>query len=267
MEQLKNEIWKPTFVNPYYLVSNKGRIKTLDRPIWCKPNNSYSIRKGIILTPNNSNSKHYWRISIPSIVGRKKSRKTYSVHKLVATAFIPNPNNLPQINHIDGDKNNNSVENLEWCTNGYNQQHAVNTGLKDVSKMSANSSFRKLNEEQVSFIKYIYQTIDTTKRGEKTRFYKVIKKMFNLQSENTVHWIIVGETNKFFNQDIVQTTKYNEMLEEYNRLWEAFKPRKTKADWAKELGVNYSSFVTRWNMFNKDLNSTIDYYRNLQSMQ
>lgn len=267
MEQLKNEIWKPTFVNPYYLVSNKGRIKTLDRPIWCEVNQSYSIRKGKILTPNNSNTKHYLRVSIPSITGDKMSRKMYSVHRLVAVAFIPNPNNLPQINHIDGNKNNNCVENLEWCDNGHNQKHATEHGLKDVSKMSAHSSFRKLSEEQVSFIKHQYEILDLTKRGEKARFCKVIQEMFNLKSENTIHWIVTGGTNKFFNQDIAQTTKYNEMLEEYNKLWETFEPRKTKSDWAKELRINYSSFVTRWRMFNKDLDATINYYRNLQSMQ
>ena len=266
MEQLNNEIWKPTFVNPFYLVSNKGRVKNIDRPIWCKKNNSYSIRKGMILKPNNQNSKHYWRIPIPKIGGTGKG-KMYSVHRLVATAFIPNPLNLPQINHIDGNKDNNCVENLEWCDNSYNQKHASDNGLKDISKMSANSSFRKLSEEQVSFIKQMYKTIDLSKRGEKTRFYKIIKDMFSLKSENTIHWVISGGTNKFFNQDIVQTTKYKEMLDTYNNLWIKSKPKKTKADWARELGVIYSSFVCRWKMFGKDIDATVNYFKNLKSMQ
>lgn len=267
MEQLENEIWKPTKVNPYYLVSNKGRIRNLDRPIWCKQNNTYSIRKGKILTPNNQGTKHYWRLRIPPLNGKTGDGKMYSIHRLVAEAFIPNPNNLPQINHIDGNKDNNCVENLEWCDNGYNQKHAVVNGLKDTSKMSAHSSLRKLTEEQVSFIKHIYKTIDVKKRGEKMRFYKTIQKMFGLQSENTIHWIITGGTNKFFNQDIVQTTKYETMLEEYNKLRKESEPQKTKADWARELGVNYSSFTSRWNMFNKDLDTTVNYYKNLQHAQ
>lgn len=267
MEQLENEIWKPTYVNPYYLVSNKGRVKTLDRPIWCKVNNSYSIRKGKLLKPNNQNSKKYWRVPIGIEGGTRKDRKLYAVHRLVATAFIPNPQNLPQINHIDGNKDNNCVENLEWCDNGYNQRHAIANGLKDISKNSAHCNFRKLTEEQVGFIKMMYPTIDPSKHGEMTRFNRIICQLFGIQSENTVRWITSGGTNKFFNQDIAQTTNYNNWLAEYNRLWVASEPEKTKADWARELGVNYSSFCGRYKMFDHNLDATIDYYRSQQSMQ
>lgn len=56
-------------------------------------------------------------------------KKTYIVHRLVAIAFLPNPQKLPQINHIDGDKNNNSVDNLEWCSSQKNMRHAFDSGL------------------------------------------------------------------------------------------------------------------------------------------
>ena len=63
---------------------------------------------------------------------KNKSRKTFQVHRLVAQTFIPNPNNLPQINHIDGDSLNNRINNLEWCDNSHNLKHAVETGLLDI---------------------------------------------------------------------------------------------------------------------------------------
>ena len=94
-----------------------------------------------------------------------------------------------------------------------------------------------------------------------------MQKLFGLKSANTINWIVTGGTSKFFNQDIVQTTNYKNWLDEYNKLWKEFEPTKTKADYAKEFGVNYSSFVTRYNIFNKDLETTINYFKQLKSKQ
>ncbi len=197
MENFITEVWKPTLVNPDYLVSNLGRIKVLDRRIWNEANKAYSLRKGKILTPNNNGSKHYWRIGIPSETGNKSSRRTYQLHRLVAEAFIPNPNNLPQVNHIDGNKDNNCVSNLEWCDQSYNFRHAYAMGLVSKEKQSMHSHLRKLTEEQVSYIKSEYDKTLFVERGDKMRFCEAMQKKFGLKSKNTIFWIIQGGTNKY----------------------------------------------------------------------
>ena len=68
------------------------------------------------------NSKGYPQVNLNS--------KPKRVHRLVAETFIPNPRNLPQVNHIDGDKTNNHVSNLEWCDNQYNTEHALSKFYK-----------------------------------------------------------------------------------------------------------------------------------------
>ena len=73
--------------------------------------------------------------------------KTITVHRLVAQAFIPNPDSKPEVNHIDGDKKNNNMSNLEWCTSSENVQHAVDTGL--INNKGSNNGKSKLSEKQV----------------------------------------------------------------------------------------------------------------------
>jgi hypothetical protein len=197
MEDVVAETWKPTLVNPDYLVSNLGRIKVLDRRIWNAANKAYSLRKGKILTPNNNGSKHYWRIGISSETGNKSSRRTYQLHRLVAESFIPNPNNLPQVNHIDGNKDNNCVSNLEWCNQSHNLRHAYNNGLISREKESRNCHLRKLTEEQVSYIKSEFDKLILVNRGDKMRFCEEMRQKFGLKSKNTIFEILQGRTNRY----------------------------------------------------------------------
>ena len=70
-------------------------------------------------------------------ISKNGKYKTRSIHRLMAEAFIENPENLPIINHIDGNKLNDEIENLEWCTYSYNNKHAYDTGLKTPSCVSS----------------------------------------------------------------------------------------------------------------------------------
>jgi|LGOV01.1.fsa_nt_gb DNA-binding CsgD family transcriptional regulator len=96
-----------------YKVSNNGKIKSLDRYVNHKSGKQF--KKGKILKYRD-NGRGYSAINIKG--------KTYYIHILVAQAFIPNPENKPQVNHIDSKRGNNIVENLEWCTIKENMEHA-----------------------------------------------------------------------------------------------------------------------------------------------
>ena len=109
------EVWKdiPGYEGRYF-ASNFGRIKS--RNIQHKQDyilSQINGRGGYLIINIIENGKHV----------------QHSVHQLVASAFIPNPENKPQVNHIDGDKKNNRVDNLEWVTAKENVAHAIRTGL------------------------------------------------------------------------------------------------------------------------------------------
>lgn len=112
-----------------YEISNTGIIKNIKRNTILKP----TLRKeylGVSLCKNNT-------------------KKTFNIHRLVAIHFIDNPNNLPQINHIDGDKFNNNDWNLEWCNASYNIKHAYKTGLNKVSKFAILKIKERFNKKVI----------------------------------------------------------------------------------------------------------------------
>ena len=118
------EIWKS--VKGYegmYEVSNLGRMRSVTRVVERGHNIPLSV-KGRIL--KFSKVQGYSRISL----SQGFNSKQYKVHRLVAQAFIPNPDNKPFINHIDGVRDNNCVTNLEWCTQSENLKHAYKIGNK-----------------------------------------------------------------------------------------------------------------------------------------
>lgn len=89
----------------------------------------------------------------------KNNTRLVRINRLVADAFVPNPKNLPQVNHIDGNKKNNSANNLEWCTQSDNIQHSIKTGLRKCTGEDNPSA--KLSKNDVAEIRALY------KRGDK----------------------------------------------------------------------------------------------------
>lgn len=144
------EIWKGIDETKGFIeVSNKGRARS-----WLRG------KPTILKTQADTNGYHRIRVTI------NRLKMTFKVHREVAKAFIENPDNLPQVNHIDGDKDNNSVSNLEWVTNRENARHAIANGLWD----SVIEGARKENESRKKPI--IAYRID----GEPcTRYYDSIR--------------------------------------------------------------------------------------------
>lgn len=123
------EIWKD--IKGYeglYQVSNLGNVKSLTRQIKCL-NSKYRTINGKVLKALQMNNNYLfvnlWKNNVI---------KRALIHRLVAEAFIPNPNNELEVNHIDGNKHNNCVNNLEWCNRSYNTLHSYKIGLREKQK-------------------------------------------------------------------------------------------------------------------------------------
>ena len=132
---MPDEIWKD--IKDYeglYQISNYGNVKSLPKERHNR--RGVYIQKEKLLSLTNT-STGYKKVELV----KDGKRKGFKVHRLVAQAFIPNPDEKPQVNHIDGDKTNNYVDNLEWATASENSIHAYNTGL--------NSNKKELNENEI----------------------------------------------------------------------------------------------------------------------
>jgi hypothetical protein len=120
------EIWKDIDgYDGFYQVSSWGRIKSLGRWVACKGGQKFNkerIRK-------DCNSHGYRNITLC----KENKSHSFLLHIVVANAFVENPENLPQVNHLDGDKTNNYYKNLEWCTGSENMQHAADNGLLNLT--------------------------------------------------------------------------------------------------------------------------------------
>ena len=131
-----NEIWRPVKnFEQYYLISNVGRVKTIKTGLIRKPQIHKDGYLCLIFCVNNIRHIKY-------------------IHRLIAEVFIDNPLNLCEVNHIDGNKQNNNVSNLEWCTHHENVIHAHKTGLVKYRK-GENINSSKLTDNEVIEIRML----------------------------------------------------------------------------------------------------------------
>ena len=155
------EIWKDIEGYNDYKISNKGRVMSFMR-----------YKQGEILkmskaTARNWKDEEKYGRYVRVCLSKDGEKKDYKVHRLVAEAFIPNPNKLPYVNHKNGIKNDNRVENLEWCDTAYNNWHSTNilhkgerscTELKQLSKNKGRKRNKRGNrKERTKIRQYDYK--------------------------------------------------------------------------------------------------------------
>jgi len=143
------EIWED--IEEYeglYQVSDHRRVKSLERVITRSNGSKQTIPERILKPCKDKDGYH--RV----ILCKNLKKKNYAVCRLVAKAFIPNPENKPQVNHINGIKDDDRAENLEWCTVSENIKQAFETGVK--CQKGDNNNYAKLNKYNVQHIRGMY---------------------------------------------------------------------------------------------------------------
>ena len=154
------EEWRP--IEGYeglYEVSSYGRVRSLDKYVK-SGYGSYRLRKGKILSPG-IRPDGYLFVNLTY----NGKHKTITVHRLVAQAFLPNPDNLSEVNHKDEDKSNNRVENLEWCDRKYNLNYGSRKDKVRDTKIK-NGYWTGLSKEEYKK-KYYQDTKDKIKDKKK----------------------------------------------------------------------------------------------------
>lgn len=155
VHSLPNEEWRDIIGYEDYQISSLGRVKVKERDIIYCNGNIYHKKEHLLRINNNGNG--YLQVGL----SKNNQRKNFLIHRLVAQAFIPNPYNLPQVNHKSEKKDENFVENLEWCDAEYN-----NSWGTKIERHRSKLTGRKLSEEA---IKKRTEKILGQKRSEETK--------------------------------------------------------------------------------------------------
>lgn len=137
------EIWEDIKgYEGYYQVSNLGNVKSLSRITKGKKYGVHKLKDKILKPIKCGN---YYFITL----WKSRKYKQIYIHRLVATTFIPNPDSLPEVNHKDGNTENNNINNLEWCTRAYNIKHSYDV-LKRKANVEGFKDYREKHKRKIN---------------------------------------------------------------------------------------------------------------------
>lgn len=140
-----NEVWVKTEVNEFYEISNLGNVRSINRTIKKSDGKIIAYRSKVLKVFFFANTGY------PYVCLYKNSKKkNCTIHRLLAKAFIPNPKNKHQINHINGNRKDYRLENLEWVTQCENMQHSYDTGLSFTPKGDNHYLYGRKGEDCVN---------------------------------------------------------------------------------------------------------------------
>lgn len=158
---LDGEIWRDIVgYEDLYQVSNKERVKGLKRVVFNTSKGECLLEERILKSNIDKTGYHTF------VLSKNKVKKTIKLHRLIAQAFIPNPENKPCVNHINGIKTDNRVENLEWCTFSENTRHAFTIGLMKTTK-GDECSWSKVSKQDVIEIRKNKGVVSYSKMSER----------------------------------------------------------------------------------------------------
>jgi DNA-binding XRE family transcriptional regulator len=172
------EIWKdiPEYEG-IYQISNFGRLRSVTRTVIdSRTKAAYTVYGRIMKERYMPNGY------IQACLCKDSKYRYFYIHRLVSEAFLENPNNLPQVNHIDCNKSNNSVDNLEWCTGKENGEHGSKNLLY---KHGESHHMTKLSESQVREIKRLLKEGNITQINIAKMFSTNRTTIYNIKNEHT----------------------------------------------------------------------------------
>lgn len=195
-----------------YEVSSMGRIRSVGR---------VSILDGRLI-PGKIIRQHHRRKDSTQYLTVSVGSKTYAAHRLIAAAFIPNPENKPEINHKNGIKHDNRVENLEWCTRLENVRHAKATGLWDL----------KIKDSDVLFIRENFKSLGKHK----------LAAMFNVDP-TYIYAVATHKEKKFVETPVFQTNSpmASTYINQYDKNGNFIMEHKSISSASKHIGSRLSA--------------------------